>query len=85
VLFLAFLADLVNVVDPFFSAAALHFNQMFERYGIPIIALNLIKVKPIVHRLTIAKRENAKRINIRKRIHPSNKLSKPIPPSRIPH
>jgi phosphatidylinositol 3,5-bisphosphate 5-phosphatase len=35
---------LVNVVDPFFSAAALHFNQMFERYGIPIIALSLIKV-----------------------------------------
>jgi len=31
-------------VDPFFSAAALHFNQMFARYGTPIIALSLIKV-----------------------------------------
>jgi len=35
---------IVNIVDPFFSAAALHFNQMFERYGMPIIALSLIKV-----------------------------------------
>lgn len=42
----ACVADVVNIVDPFFSAAALHFNQMFERYGIPIIALSLIKVYP---------------------------------------
>jgi phosphatidylinositol 3,5-bisphosphate 5-phosphatase len=41
--------NVVNVVDPFFSAAALHFNQMFERYGIPTIALSLIKVLSLQH------------------------------------
>ncbi|KAG9290856.1 hypothetical protein G9A89_011005 [Geosiphon pyriformis] len=31
--------------DPFFAAAALHFDNMFKRYGAPIIVLNLIKIK----------------------------------------
>ena len=35
---------LVNFRDPFFAAAALHFDNMFKRYGAPIIVLNLIKV-----------------------------------------
>lgn len=35
----------LNVVDPFFSAAALHFDNLFDRYGTPIVALNLIKQK----------------------------------------
>ncbi|KAJ1569358.1 phosphatidylinositol-3,5-bisphosphate 5-phosphatase [Cladochytrium tenue] len=35
----------VTLNDPFFSAAALHFDNMFERYGAPIIILNLIKSK----------------------------------------
>lgn len=34
----------VNLVDPFYSAAALHFDDLFERYGSPIYVLNLIKV-----------------------------------------
>ncbi|CEG84681.1 Putative Polyphosphoinositide phosphatase Fig4 [Rhizopus microsporus] len=34
----------LNVVDPFFSAAALHFENLFQRYGAPCIVLNLIKV-----------------------------------------
>lgn len=33
----------INVSDPFYSAAALHFDNLFERYGTPIIALNLVK------------------------------------------
>lgn len=33
----------LNVVDPFFSAAALHFDNLFQRYGTPIYVLNLIK------------------------------------------
>ena len=33
----------LNVVDPFFSAAALHFDDLFKRYGTPIYVLNLIK------------------------------------------
>jgi hypothetical protein len=35
----------VNSVDPYFSAAALHFDDLFSRYGAPIIVLNLIKVR----------------------------------------
>lgn len=35
----------LNVIDPYFSAAALHFDDMFKRYGAPCIVLNLIKAK----------------------------------------
>lgn len=35
----------LNVVDPFFTAAALHFDNLFERYGTPIYVLNLIKAR----------------------------------------
>lgn len=35
----------VNLVDPFYSAAALHFDDLFERYGAPIFVLNLVKVR----------------------------------------
>jgi len=34
----------VNAIDPYYSAAALHFDNMFKRYGFPIIVLNLVKV-----------------------------------------
>lgn len=34
----------VSLVDPFYSAAALHFDNLFERYGAPIFVLNLVKV-----------------------------------------
>lgn len=40
----------LNVVDPFFSAAALHFDNLFERYGTPIYCLNLIKSRERVPR-----------------------------------
>lgn len=39
--------DTVNLVDPFFSAAALHFDDLFQRYGAPIIVLNLVKASII--------------------------------------
>ncbi|KXS17766.1 hypothetical protein M427DRAFT_96707 [Gonapodya prolifera JEL478] len=35
----------LTVIDPYFSAAALHFDEMFKRYGAPIIVLNLVKSK----------------------------------------
>lgn len=35
----------MSLVDPFYSAAALHFDDLFERYGAPIYVLNLVKVK----------------------------------------
>lgn len=35
----------ISLVDPFYSAAALHFDNLFERYGAPIYVLNLIKAR----------------------------------------
>ena len=35
----------VNLVDPFYGAAALHFDNLFERYGAPIFVLNLVKAR----------------------------------------
>ncbi|KAL5117918.1 phosphatidylinositol-3,5-bisphosphate 5-phosphatase [Pleosporales sp. CAS-2024a] len=35
----------LSLVDPFYSAAAFHFDDLFERYGSPIYALNLIKAR----------------------------------------
>ena len=34
----------VNLIDPFYSAAALHFDDLFRRYGAPLFVLNLVKV-----------------------------------------
>ncbi|KAF9649675.1 hypothetical protein BDM02DRAFT_3094328 [Thelephora ganbajun] len=33
----------ISVVDPFYTAASLHFDNLFQRYGTPITVLNLIK------------------------------------------
>ncbi|KAH8728708.1 SacI homology domain-containing protein [Phaeosphaeriaceae sp. PMI808] len=35
----------LSLVDPFYSAAGLHFNHLFERYGAPVYVLNLIKAR----------------------------------------
>jgi hypothetical protein len=35
----------MSLNDPFYSAAALHFDNLFERYGAPIYVLNLIKAR----------------------------------------
>lgn len=35
----------INLVDPFYGAAALHFDNLFERYGAPVYVLNLVKAK----------------------------------------
>ncbi len=40
----------LNVVDPFFSAAALHFDNLFQRYGTPIYVLNLVKSRERIPR-----------------------------------
>ncbi|RMD44933.1 hypothetical protein DV735_g181, partial [Chaetothyriales sp. CBS 134920] len=40
----------LNVIDPFFSAAAMHFDNLFERYGAPIYVLNLVKARERVPR-----------------------------------
>ncbi|KAJ8606697.1 hypothetical protein MRB53_040779 [Persea americana] len=33
----------INLHDPFYGPAALHFDNLFERYGCPIYVLNLVK------------------------------------------
>ncbi|KAL8996288.1 MAG: hypothetical protein Q9169_004174 [Polycauliona sp. 2 TL-2023] len=43
----------LNLVDPFFSAAALHFDNLFERYGAPIYVLNLVKARERIPRESI--------------------------------
>ncbi|KAJ8324337.1 hypothetical protein BDV3_005195 [Batrachochytrium dendrobatidis] len=43
----------LNFIDPFHAAAAKHFNDMFHRYGTPIIVLNLVKTKEKVKRESI--------------------------------
>ncbi|KAI5785533.1 SacI homology domain-containing protein [Peziza echinospora] len=43
----------LNLIDPFFSAAALHFDNMFQRYGAPVIVLNLVKNRERVPRESI--------------------------------
>lgn len=37
-------------MDPFFTAAALHFDNLFLRYGGPITILNLIKKREAIPR-----------------------------------
>lgn len=43
----------LDVIDPFYSRAALHLNNLFARYGAPIQILNLIKQKEKTPRETI--------------------------------
>lgn len=33
----------VNLIDPFYTVAGIHFNDLFQRYGCPIYVLNLVK------------------------------------------
>ncbi|KAF8840339.1 hypothetical protein BDN67DRAFT_968747 [Paxillus ammoniavirescens] len=40
----------INVIDPFYTAASRHFNDLFARYGAPIFILNLIKRREPVPR-----------------------------------
>jgi hypothetical protein len=43
----------LTITDPYFSAAALHFESLFKRYGSPIIVLNLVKEKERTRRESI--------------------------------
>lgn len=40
----------INLSDPFYQSSAIHFDNLFERYGMTIIILNLIKTKEKVPR-----------------------------------
>ncbi|KAI1185677.1 SacI homology domain-containing protein [Nemania serpens] len=53
----------LNLVDPFYTAAALHFNNLFERYGSPIYVLNLVKARERTPRESKLLDEYTKAIN----------------------
>ncbi|KAL4209592.1 SacI homology domain-containing protein, partial [Rhizopus microsporus] len=63
----------LNVVDPFFSAAALHFENLFQRYGAPCIVLNLIKQKEKTKRESILGKEFAEAIAYLNQFLPKDK------------
>ncbi len=41
----SFSLSVVDQADPYAHIAALHFDQMLQRFGSPIIILNLVKVR----------------------------------------
>lgn len=47
----------LNLVDPFYSAAALHFDDLFQRYGAPVYVLNLVKSRERTPRESILLKE----------------------------
>ncbi|KAI1168658.1 SacI homology domain-containing protein [Nemania serpens] len=53
----------LNLVDPFYTAAALHFNNLFERYGSPVYVLNLVKARERTPRESKLLNEYTKAIN----------------------
>lgn len=63
----------LNLVDPFYSAAALHFNNLFERYGAPIYALNLVKARERTPRESKLLHEYTNAINYLNQFLPEDK------------
>ncbi|KAF9926567.1 phosphatidylinositol-3,5-bisphosphate 5-phosphatase [Linnemannia zychae] len=63
----------LNVVDPYFSAAALHFDDMFKRYGAPCIVLNLIKAKEKTPRESLLLKEFSECIDYLNQFLPEDK------------
>lgn len=63
----------LNVVDPFFSAAALHFDNLFRRYGTPIYVLNLVKARERVPRESKLLKEYTLAVNYLNQFLPKDK------------
>ncbi|GAB5587403.1 phosphatidylinositol-3 [Umbelopsis nana] len=68
----------LNLVDPFFSSAALHFDNLFQRYGAPCIVLNLIKQKEKTKRESILGKEFSEAIQYLNQFLPDDKKIKYI-------
>ncbi|KAJ8654833.1 hypothetical protein O0I10_009557 [Lichtheimia ornata] len=68
----------LNVVDPFYTAAALHFENLFHRYGTPCIVLNLIKQKESHKRESILGHEFEQAISYLNQFLPKDKQIKYI-------
>ncbi|CAO3565394.1 unnamed protein product [Mortierella alpina] len=63
----------LNVIDPYFSAAALHFDDMFKRYGAPCVVLNLIKAKEKTPRESLLLKEFSECIEYLNQFLPEDK------------
>ncbi|KAH8696712.1 polyphosphoinositide phosphatase Fig4 [Talaromyces proteolyticus] len=63
----------LNLIDPFYSAAALHFDNLFERYGAPVYVLNLIKARERTPRESKLLREYGNAIDYLNQFLPTNK------------
>jgi hypothetical protein len=63
----------LNLVDPFYGAAALHFDNLFERYGAPIYVLDLVKSRERTPRESKLLHEFTNAINYLNQFLPSGK------------
>ena len=63
----------LSVVDPFFSAAALHFDDLFQRYGTPIYVLNLVKSRERIPRESKLLKEYTTAVNYLNQFLPEDK------------
>lgn len=63
----------LNLVDPFYSAAALHFDNLFDRYGAPIFVLNLVKARERTPRESILLEEYTNAITYLNQFLPDDK------------
>ena len=63
----------LSVVDPFFSTAALHFDDLFKRYGTPIYVLNLVKSRERIPRESKLLKEYTLAVNYLNQFLPEGK------------
>ncbi|KAL9039408.1 MAG: hypothetical protein Q9214_004890, partial [Letrouitia sp. 1 TL-2023] len=63
----------LNLLDPFYSAAALHFDNLFERYGAPVYVLNLVKARERTPRESILLKEYTNAISYLNQFLPEDK------------
>ncbi|KAL1961124.1 hypothetical protein VTO42DRAFT_3069 [Malbranchea cinnamomea] len=63
----------LNLIDPFYTAAALHFDNLFERYGAPIYVLNLIKSRERLPRESKLLKEYTNAVNYLNQFLPNDK------------
>ncbi|EHA55475.1 polyphosphoinositide phosphatase [Pyricularia oryzae 70-15] len=63
----------INLIDPFYTSAALHFDNLFERYGAPVYALNLVKARERTPRESKLLEEYTKAIDYLNQFLPEDK------------
>jgi hypothetical protein len=71
----------VNLIDPFYTAAAMHFDDLFRRYGAPVYVLNLIKVGSHLSILKLIEpgaRANSERVQAAAGVSKSIDISEPV-------